>query len=105
MLFRSQGANVDLEADPSWLAEGLTDFGFDRALYTFGPEGFAPYRDAYTAACVNLGRRVTFTQPGGAGEGTAAGIDGEGRLIVRTPSGEEHVFTGEVSVSGIYGQI
>ena len=100
-----QGAKVDLEADPSWLAEGLTDFGFDRALYTFGPEGFAPYRDAYTAACVNLGRRVTFTQPGGAGEGTAAGIDGEGRLIVRTPSGEEHVFTGEVSVSGIYGQI
>ena len=100
-----QGAKVDLDADPSWLAEGLTDFGFDRALYTFGPEGFAPYRDAYTAACVNLGRRVTFTQPGGAGEGTAAGIDGEGRLIVRTPSGEEHVFTGEVSVSGIYGHV
>ena len=100
-----QGANVDLEADPSWLAEGLTDFGFDRALYTFGPEGFAPYRDAYTAACVNLGRRVAFTQPGGAGEGTAAGIDGEGRLIVRTDAGEEHVFTGEVSVSGIYGHV
>lgn len=100
-----QGAKVDLDADPSWLAEGLTDFGFDRALYTFGPEGFAPYRDAYTAACVNLGRRVTFTQPGGAGEGTAAGIDGEGRLIVRTDSGEEHVFTGEVSVSGIYGHV
>ena len=100
-----QGANVDLEADPSWLAEGLTDFGLDRALYTFGPEGFAPYRDAYTAACVNLGRRVAFTQPGGAGEGTAAGIDGEGRLIVRTDAGEEHVFTGEVSVSGIYGYV
>src|SRR5699024_11452221 len=64
-------------------------FGFDRALYTFGPEGFAPYRDAYTAACVNLGRRVAFTQPGGAGEGTAAGIDGEGRLIVRTDAGED----------------
>ena len=100
-----QGAKVDLEADPSWLAEGLTDFGFDRALYTFGPEGFAPYREAYAAACVNLGRRVTFAQPGGTGEGTAAGIDGEGRLIVRTDSGEEHVFTGEVSVSGIYGQV
>ena len=39
-----QGARVDLDADPAWLAEGLTDFGFDRGLYTFGPEGFAPYR-------------------------------------------------------------
>ena len=100
-----QGARVDLDADPAWLAEGLTDFGFDRGLYTFGPEGFAPYRGAYTAACVNLGRRVTFDRPGGRGEGTAAGIDGEGRLIVRTDSGEEHVFTGEVSVSGIYGSV
>ena len=100
-----QGAKVDLAADPSWLAEGLTDFGFDRALYTFGPEGFAPYREAYTAACVNLGRRVTFTQPGGTGEGTAVAIDGEGRLIVRTDAGEECVFTGEVSVSGIYGHV
>ena len=61
--------------------------------------------NAYTAACVNLGRRVTFDRPGGRGEGTAAGIDGEGRLIVRTDSGEEHVFTGEVSVSGIYGSV
>ena len=30
-----QGAAVDLDADPQWLAEALTDFGFDRPLYTF----------------------------------------------------------------------
>lgn len=100
-----QGARVDLENDPSWLAEGLTDFGFDRELYTFGPEGFAPYREEYSAACVNLGRRVTFDQPGGAGEGTAVAIDDDGRLIVRTDAGQEHIFTGEVSVSGIYGHV
>ena len=100
-----QGAKVDLDADPAWLAEGLTDFGFDRALYTFGPEGFAPYRAAYTAACVNLGRRVSFAQAGGAGEGVAAAIDEEGRLVIRTGGGEERVFTGEVSVSGIYGHV
>ena len=29
-----QGAAVDLSTDPAWLAEGLTDFGFDRNLYT-----------------------------------------------------------------------
>ena len=100
-----QGAKVDPAADPGWLAEGLTDFGFDRALYTFGPQGFEPYRAEYTAACVNLGRAVTFTQPGGMGAGVAAGIDAEGRLIVRTDAGEERVFTGEVSVAGIYGQV
>ena len=96
---------MDLDADPSWLAEGLTDFGFDRELYTFGPEGFAPYREEYAAACVNLGRRVTFDLPGGTGEGIATGIDDQGRLLVRTDAGQEHVFTGEVSVSGIYGHV
>ena len=58
-----QGANVDLAADPAWLAEGLTDFGFDRNLYTFARDGFAPFREEYKAACVNLGRRVTFDLP------------------------------------------
>ena len=40
-----QGAAVDLDADPQWLAEALTDFGFDRPLYTFAREGFAPFRE------------------------------------------------------------
>ena len=44
-----QGANVDLAADPAWLAEGLTDFGFDRNLYTFARDGFAPFREEYKA--------------------------------------------------------
>ena len=52
------------------LAEALTDFGFDRPLYTFAREGFAPFRDEYKAACVNLGRHVTFDLPGG---GTGSG--------------------------------
>ena len=101
-----QGANVDLAADPAWLAEGLTDFGFDRNLYTFARDGFAPFREEYKAACVNLGRRVTFDLPeGGQGAGEAIDVDEEGRLVVRTDSGEVHVFTGEVSVHGIYGAV
>ena len=88
------------------LAEALTDFGFDRPLYTFAREGFAPFRDEYKAACVNLGRHVTFDLPGGGtGSGTAIDVDADGQLIVRTDSGEEHVFTGEVSVRGIYGSL
>ncbi len=101
-----QGANGDLATDPAWLAEGLTDFGFDRNLYAFARDGFAPFREEYKAACVNLGRRVTFDLPdGGQGAGEAVDVDEEGRLVVRTDSGEVHVFTGEVSVHGIYGAV
>ena len=100
------GAAVDLDADPQWLAEALTDFGFDRPLYTFAREGFAPFREEYKAACINLGRHVTFDLPGGElGSGTAIDVDADGQLIVRTDSGEERVFTGEVSVHGIYGAV
>ena len=99
-------AVIDLEQDPGWLAEALTDFGFDRPLYTFARDGFAPFREEYKAACVNIGRRVTFDLPdGGQGAGEAVDVDEEGRLVVRTDSGEEHVFTGEVSVRGIYGSL
>ena len=101
-----QGAAVDLDADPQWLAEALTDFGFDRPLYTFAREGFAPFREEYKAACINLGRPVPFDLPGGElGSGTAIDVDADGQLIVRTDSGEEKVFTGEVSVHGIYGAV
>ena len=101
-----QGVPVDMDADPEWLAQYMTDFGFDRALYTYEAEGFAPYRERYKALCVNLGRRVTFDLPeGGQGAGEAIDVDEEGRLVVRTDSGEVHVFTGEVSVHGIYGAV
>ena len=101
-----QGAKVDLDVDPQWLAESLTDFGFDRPLYVFARDGFTPYREEYKAACVNLGRRVTFDLSNGEkGAGEAIDVDDEGRLVVRTDAGEQHVFTGEVSVHGIYGAV
>ena len=96
-----QGVNVDLDTDPEWLAQYMTDFGFDRALYTYEEQGLAPYREQYKAQCVNLGRRVTYD----GGAGIAKDIDEEGRLIVHDESGDTHVFTGEVSVKGIYGAV
>ena len=96
-----QGVPVDMDTDPEWLAQYMTDFGFDRALYTYEAEGFAPYRERYKALCVNLGRRVTYD----GGAGTAVDVDDEGRLIVRDETGDTHVFTGEVSVKGIYGAV
>ena len=100
------GVSVDMDTDPEWLAQYMTDFGFDRSLYTFARDGFAPFREEYKAACINLGRRVTFDLPDGSqGAGEAVDVDAEGRLVVRTDAGEQHVFTGEVSVHGIYGVV
>ena len=96
-----QGVPVDTAADPEWLAQYLTDFGFDRALYTYEAEGFAPYRERYKALCVNLGRRVTYD----GGAGVATDVDTDGRLIVHDERGDTRVFTGEVSVRGIYGAV
>lgn len=93
-----QGAAVDPEADAPALAAALTD-EFGPAMDRFAAEGFAACRDEYRRACLNLGRRVTFE----GGAGIAADIDEAGRLVVSTPSGETRVFTGEVSVGGIYG--
>ena len=89
------------DADAAALAESMTNFGFDRALYGFEREGFSAIRDAYKARCVNLGRHVTFD----GGEGTAVDVDEEGRLVVQGAEGSTHVFTGEVSVHGIYGAV
>ena len=89
------------DADAAALAESMTNFGFDRALYGFEREGFSAIRDAYKARCVNLGRHVTFD----GGEGTAVDVDEEGHLVVQGAEGSTHVFTGEVSVHGIYGAV
>ena len=63
------------------------------------------YLDAYRRDCVNLGKPVRI---GGAEPYTATALDVEpdGSLTVQTDSGEKRrVFTGEVSVRGLYGYI
>ena len=53
-----------------------------------------------------LAEGLTFDLPDGSqGAGEAVDVDAEGRLVVRTDAGEQHVFTGEVSVHGIYGAV
>ena len=39
------------------------------------------------------------------GSGVAKDVDDDGRLIVHDENGDTRVFTGEVSVKGIYGAI
>ncbi len=72
---------------------------FGDGLAPFADGGFAAIREEYLARCVNLGRPVEFE----GGRGVARDIDGEGRLVVDTADGSQAVFTGEVSVRGIYG--
>ncbi|MEG1126238.1 MAG: biotin--[acetyl-CoA-carboxylase] ligase [Oscillospiraceae bacterium] len=71
---------------------------FQAVLACFSKEGFAALRGEYRARCVNLLREVHTDKV----KGVATDIDLEGRLIVRTESGETAVFTGEVTVEGIY---
>ena len=62
----------------------------------------AACRGAYKAACVNLGRHVLYD----GGAGTAVDVDEAGRLVVQEDGGgARRVFTGEVSVRGIYGAV
>ena len=74
---------------------------FAALLPGFAQNGFVSLRQAYQARCVNLGRPVEFE----GGRGIAREIDQRGRLVVETESGSKAVFTGEVSVRGIYGRV
>ena len=56
-----QGVSVDMDTDPEWLAQYMTDFGFDRALYTYEAEGFAPYRERYKDALRQSGPAASPT--------------------------------------------
>lgn len=97
----AEGVPVRPQADAGRLAAALTE-GFAGHLPAFAAQGFAPLRQGYCARCVNLGRHVEYD----GGCGTALDVDSQGRLVVRdTASGEHRIFTGEVSVRGIYGAL
>jgi BirA family biotin operon repressor/biotin-[acetyl-CoA-carboxylase] ligase len=52
---------------------------------------------AYAASCATFGRRVRVELPNGtSAEGEAVGLDGDGRLVVRTADGDEIFGAGDV---------
>ena len=53
-------------------------------------------RPDYLELCTTLGREVRVAVPGGEVVGTAADVDGAGRLVVRTETGEDHLGAGDV---------
>jgi BirA family biotin operon repressor/biotin-[acetyl-CoA-carboxylase] ligase len=54
-------------------------------------------QQVYAAGCTTLGRRVRAELPGGRDlSGTAVAVDGDGRLVIAGPLGEEAVGAGDV---------
>lgn len=51
---------------------------------------------AYRELCSTLGRQVRVIVPGGEVHGEAVDVDDDGRLVVRTQDGEEHLAAGDV---------
>ncbi|WP_037912711.1 biotin--[acetyl-CoA-carboxylase] ligase [Actinacidiphila yeochonensis] len=54
-------------------------------------------RQTYAAGCATLGRQVRAELPGGRElSGTAVAVDGDGRLVIAGPDGEQAVGAGDV---------
>jgi BirA family biotin operon repressor/biotin-[acetyl-CoA-carboxylase] ligase len=65
--------------------------------YRHGGDARGGLHTAYAEACATLGRRVRIDQPGGPSiAGDAVGVDDEGRLLVRTPTGQVALGAGDV---------
>ena len=63
-------------------------------------------QDAYNAILVNRGQEVKVLEPGNEYEAFAEGINKTGELIVALPDGsKKEIFSGEVSVRGLYGYV
>lgn len=98
----TSGVPVQVERDTDILAAGLTEPGFSAVMPRFAKEGIEPFLSDYRTHCVNLGRHVSYD----GGEGTALDVDKDGRLVVSDDAtGEHRIFSGEVSVRGVYGAV
>ena len=76
----------------------------DRMTWTF-PANVGDYLAEYRAANITPGREVIVRSPDGDRFATAVAIGDDFSLRVRFPDGEEKdIFTGEVSVRGLYGE-
>ncbi len=68
------------------------------------PHGFTPLRAEYRKYSVTLGRQVRILKNGQSYIGTALDVTDTGSLLVEFAGNVQEVFSGEVSVRGIYGE-
>ena len=87
------------------LSEILTAFFRDYKLF-LEKQDLSPFLESYNQKLVNVGREVKIIKKGEEIIRTAIGINDRGELIVQDAEGNtEHIFSGEVSVRGIYGYV
>lgn len=87
------------------LAEILKAFEEEYELF-LEKQDLSGMRERYNACLVNYGREVRVLDPKGEYNGIALGINNAGELIVELPDRTlTTVYSGEVSVRGIYGYV
>lgn len=84
------------EAVPRALFAAATLTTLEEWLDRHAAEGFAPVRDAWRSLSDTLGREVRVRGGGEEVVGVATDIDEGGALLVRTPAGLRHVYSGDV---------
>ena len=85
--------------------ERLSAFFRDYKLF-LEKQDLSPFLESYNQKLVNVGREVKIIKKGEEIIRTAIGINDRGELIVQDAEGNtEHIFSGEVSVRGIYGYV
>lgn len=90
------GGPIDLGAFLDALVSALA-----RALDAFAREGFAPeVRGRVESRLADRGGRVRLEGAGPAIEGVLIGLDGDGALLIETPSGRVRCVSGELSCRG-----
>ncbi len=70
------------------------------------PDGAAPWMDSYCQHCMTIGQEVQVVRGDQVRPAHVDGMDREGALLVTYPDGStETVFSGEVSIRGMYGYV
>ncbi len=89
----------------AFLAAFLKEF-MDRYPVFLQEKDLQCFMDEYNHKLVNIGREVKIIKNKEEVIRTAEGINAQGELLVRKENGErETIFTGEVSVRGLYGYV
>lgn len=101
-IFRETGEKVPRAR---FLADFLVEF-MKRYRIFLKEQNLSSFVEEYESHLVNIGRKVKLIKNGREEIRTALGINDKGELLVQKDNGEvETVFTGEVSVRGLYGYV
>jgi BirA family biotin operon repressor/biotin-[acetyl-CoA-carboxylase] ligase len=116
------GINVNIESFPDGIKNTATSLcietgkkfkrseiaknvlkNFDSVYKRFQKDGFKCIKQEYEDMCINIGKRVRVIKHDGSFEATALEVNNNGELVIMKDNGEiTTVFSGEVSVRGVY---